>query len=168
MKDFGFKDHKNEKFIGALHSIVEVLYNVLSDKSWENVISIGMESNTFEGTVEYEDRILEGKIMESTFVFIHMLCFYVADLLGRFLEYDPSPDDSFTVFAVGYVEGKLDGDSDKQTVALFHAIRGIACKVSNYIPFIESLAREMVPDKRYTREYIEKKFSEMGFSISED
>lgn len=68
MKTFRLENLSIEKddYIGAVHSIIEALHTALEDKSWENIISIGIDSGTFEGVVEYEDRLFEGITTDNT------------------------------------------------------------------------------------------------------
>ena len=59
-------DYQKNDYIGVVHAIIEALYTVFNDKSWDKIISITVDPDTFEGIVEYEDCVLDGNVAEKT------------------------------------------------------------------------------------------------------
>lgn len=170
MKTFRFENieemyyYEKDSYIGALHAVMELLHIVLTDKSWDKIISISMDSDTFEGIVEYEDCILEGNVELKTakYTTIHMECYEAAIIMGRYLDYRfPPNQDIFCGYTVGYIDGLHESDPE------LHITETYIAPYYKYIGFIQDLADSLFPGDTLTREFIENRFNEMGFSFPE-
>lgn len=164
MKTFRLENSDIEKddYIGAVHSIIEALYTVLRDKSWENIISIGVDPVTFEGIVEYEDRLFEGNLSDNTekYSLIHEECYKVACVVDKYLDLRFNPNkDLFHGFLWGYIEELYEMNYTREIILKY------AFNCVDYIDFIEEIANHLTAGKSFSREEIEKKFSEMGFTF---
>lgn len=161
MKTFRLENISIEKddYIGAVHCIIEALYTVLEDKSWENIISIGINSSTFEGVVEYEDRLFEGRTTDNTkkYALIHEDCYRVACVINKYLDLRFNPNkDLFRGFLLGYIQ-ELDDMDEKREIILKYAYNCV-----DYIEFIEDIALDLTVGQSFSREEIEVRFKEMG------
>lgn len=167
MKTFRLKDtsgyfYQKDDYIGAVHAIIEALYTVFKDKSWDKIISIGIDPKTFEGVVEYEDCILEGDAEEKTkeYAIIHEDCYQAACIMDKYLSYQFSPNkDMFQGFVLGYKQNLSEFEEE------YDIIQTYVDNCSDYILFIEDIASELIPGRSFTREYIEARFTAMGFSF---
>lgn len=161
IENFGVDMYQNDKFGGAIHAIIEALFNALKDKSWDRIISIGTDPTTFEGTVEYEDEDFQ----DNVYSYIHRSCYYVANLMRSYIHHEHFKDNQFFGFVTGclYAMGNEYREPGRDSV-----VASIAYHINDYIIYIESLAHGIEPGKRYTREAIENKFLEMGFSFPEN
>lgn len=163
IENFGSDMYQNDKFGGAIHAIIEAIFNAKMDKSWDRIISIGTGPITFEGTVEYEDS--QDSDLDDVYSYIHQSCYYVANLMRSYLHNEYFKDSQFFGFVTGclYAMGNEYREPGRDSV-----VASIAYHINDYIMFIESLAHGIEPGKRYTREEIEKKFTEMGFTFPEN
>lgn len=151
--------YEKDDYIGAVHAIIEALYNVFTEKSWDKIISITVDPDTFEGVVEYEDSILDGqdekKLME-----IHRDCYIAARIMNKYLDYGYRPNsDLFRGFVLGYMES-VDEFDEKYDI-----LQTYAYSCSNYISFIEEVASRLIPGITFTGQNLKEWFNRMGFSL---
>lgn len=161
-KILNFNDPLNTKFIGSINCVIEALLIAKRDKSWNNIVSIGIDPDTFQGSVEFDDSILDKEHPYKFFALVHMNCYYVARVMGPYFENGFFNKDQFMGFLMGYITS---ADEYKRERDKYDLMVEIAYEFLDYLPFIEEFANEIEPGKRYKRKDIEKKFKQMGYSL---
>lgn len=119
-------------------------------------------NDTFEGVVEYEDCILEGDAKEKSkeYLIIHEDCYRAACIIDKYLTYQFSPNkDMFQGFVLGCKQNLSELEEE------YDIIQTYVDNCSDYILFIEDIASELIPGRSFTREYIEARFTAMGFTF---
>lgn len=166
--NFGSDIYQYDEFGGAIHSITEALFFAKKEKSWDKIISVGIDPVTKEGTVEYVDEISQDDLSDEVYKYIHLHCFYVTNLIRNYLGNDllrESKDNQFFGFVTGLHYAMVDEIRDPMCDSI---VASIAYSINHYIRFIKEIAAELKCGKRYSREYIEAKFIEMGFSLPKE
>lgn len=169
MKDCGFENHKVGDS-GIFHAIAEALTVAGMEKSWDNIISVGVDNKTNEGVVKYKDSVLADEPEHRDVILgaTHLFTYYASEILIRsYLEGITSSED-YVEFALGIfndlTEGK-DVDEAQEDVVL-----SVIISLCEYLPFIYACSEKLAYSRGRTLSgsTLKKMFDDMGLSFDNE
>lgn len=169
MKDCGFENHEVGDS-GIFHAIAEALTVAGMEKSWDNIISVGVDNKTNEGVVKYKDSVLADEPEHRDVILgaTHLFTYYASEILIRsYLEGITSSED-YVEFALGIfndlTEGK-DVDEAQEDVVL-----SVIISLCEYLPFIYACSEKLAYSRGRTLSgsTLKKMFDDMGLSFDNE
>lgn len=166
MKDCGFEDHEVGDD-GIFHAVAEALTVACFEKSWDNIISVGVNPDTNEGVVRYKDSVLADPEMgENVFLgVIHLFTFFASQVLAKCYKENMTSDQEYVEYALATVNEMSDEDNSHT-----EAILSIVIPLAKYLPFIYACSKKLAYSRGRTLlgSTVRDMFNEMGFSLEDD
>ena len=166
MKDCGFENHKVGDS-GIFHAIAEALTVAGMEKSWDNIISVGVDNKTNEGVVKYKDSILADEPEHRDVILgaTHLFTYYASEILARsYLEglimAEDKPEYAWGCL-INWREGE-EVDEEYENVVL-----SVIIPLCEYLPFIYACSKKLAYSRGRTLSgaTLKKIFNGMGLSL---
>lgn len=166
MKDCGFENHKVGDS-GIFHAIAEALTVAGMEKSWDNIISVGVDNKTNEGVVRYKDSVLADEPEHRDVILgaTHLFTYYASEILARsYLEGITTAED-YAEYALGIFNDLSEGedvDEEYENVVL-----SVIISLCEYLPFIYACSEKLAYSRGRTLSgaTLKKMFNGMGLSL---
>lgn len=143
MKDCGFEDHKVGDS-GIFHAIAEAFTVASMEKSWDNIISVGVDSETNEGIVKYKDSVFaDNKSVKDDVMLgaIHLFTYFASEILAIcYVEKMTSKEDY-----LDYVFANMNElTKDKESIdSEDRVMLSVMLPMAKYLPFIFASANKL-------------------------
>lgn len=169
MHDCGFENHEVGDS-GIFHAIAEALTVARMEKSWDNIISVGIDTKTNEGIVKYKDSVLSDEPEHCDVILgaTHLFSYYASEILARsYLEKINTIED-YVEFALGIFNDLTEGEEVDDTQE--KAILSVIIPLGGYLPFIYACSNKLAYSRGRTLlgKTLKKMFDDMKLSFDLD
>lgn len=166
MKDCGFENHKVGDS-GIFHAIAEALTVAGMEKSWDNIISVGVDNKTNEGVVKYKDSILADEPEHRDVILgaTHLFTYYASEILARsYLEGITTAED-YAEYALGIFNDLTEGEDVDE--AYEDVVLSVIISLCEYLPFIYACSKKLAYSRGRTisGSTLKKIFNGKGLSL---
>lgn len=166
MKDCGFENHEVGDS-GIFHAIAEALTVAGMEKSWDNIISVGVDNKTNEGIVKYKDSILADEPEHCDVILgaTHLFTYYASEILARsYLEGITTAED-YAEYALGIFNDLTEGEDVDE--AYEDVVLSVIISLADYLPFIYTCTKKLAYSEGRTLlgKTLKKIFEDMGFTF---
>ena len=169
MIDCGFENHEVGDS-GIFHAIAEALTVAGMEKSWENIISVGIDNKTNEGVVKYKDAVLanEPEHREVLLGAIHLFSYFASEILIRCYMENITTIEDYVEYALGTFNDWADGEEVDDSRN--NAILSVIIPLAEYLPFIYACTEKLAYSEGRTLlgKTLKKIFEDMGFSLESE
>lgn len=166
MKDCGFEDHKVGDS-GIFHAIAEALTIALQEKSWDNIISVSIDSDTKEGIVKYKDSVFSNEPEHCDVLLgaIHLFSFFASAILTKCYIQKITTIEDYVEYVLATMNDIAEDEEFSESKE--EAILSVMIPLAGYLPFIYECSEKLAAAKGRTLlgETLKKIFEEMGFSL---
>lgn len=169
MKDCGFENHEVGDS-GIFHAIAEALTVARMDKSWDNIISVGVDDETNEGIVKYKDSILSDESEHKDVILgaTHLFTYFASEILARCYVENITTVEDYVEYALGTFNDWAYGEKVEESEK--NAILSVIIPLAEYLPFIYACTEKLAYSEGRTLlgKTLKKIFTEMGFTFPDD
>lgn len=169
MKDCGFEDHQVGDS-GVFHAIAEALTIALHDKSWDNIISVGIDSDTNEGIVKYKDSVLsdESEHCDVLLGAIHLFSFFASAILTKCYIQKITTIEDYVEYVLATMNDMADDEEFSESKE--DAILSVIIPLARYLPFIYECSEKLAAARGRTLlgSTLKNMFDKMGFSLEDE
>lgn len=169
MKDCGFEDHQVGDS-GVFHAIAEALTIALHDKSWDNIISVGIDSDTNEGIVKYKDSVLsdEPEHCDVLLGAIHLFSFFASAILTKCYIQKITTIEDYVEYVLATMNDMADDEEFSESKE--DAILSVIIPLARYLPFIYECSEKLAAARGRTLlgSALKNMFDKMGFSLEDE
>lgn len=169
MKDCGFENHEVGDS-GIFHAIAEALTVARMDKSWDNIISVGVDDETNEGIVKYKDSILPDESEHKDVILgaIHLFSYFASEILIRCYMENITTIEDYVEYALGTFNHWSYGEEADDSRN--NAILSVIIPLAEYLPFIYACTEKLAYSEGRTLlgKTLKKIFDDMGFSLESE
>ena len=169
MKDCGFEDHQVGDS-GVFHAIAEALTIALHDKSWDNIISVGIDSDTNEGIVKYKDSVLsdEPEHCDVLLGAIHLFSFFASAILTKCYIQKIKTIEDYVEYVLATMNDMADDEEFSESKE--DAILSVIIPLARYLPFIYECSEKLAAARGRTLlgSALKNMFDKMGFSLEDE
>ena len=169
LKDCGFEVHKVGDS-GIFHAIAEALTIALHEKSWDNIITVGVNSETNEGIVKYKDSVLsdEPEHCDVLLGAIHLFSFFASAVLTKCYVQKMTTMEDYVEYALATMNDIADDEEFSESKE--KAILSVVIPLAKYLPFIYECSEKLAAARCRTLlgSALKDMFNKMGFSLENE
>lgn len=169
MIDCGFENHQVGDS-GIFHAIAEALTIARNEKSWDNIISVGIDSDTNEGIVKYKDSVLsdEPEHCDVLLGAIHLFSFFASAILTKCYVQKITTIEDYVEYVLATINDIADDEEFSESKE--EAILSVVIPLARYLPFIYECSEKLAAARGRTLlgSALKKMFDDMGFSLEDE
>ena len=169
MKDCGFENHEVGDS-GIFHAIAEALTVARMEKSWDNIISVGVDTDTNEGIVKYKDSVLsdEPEHCDVLLGAIHMFSYFASEILARCYVQKITTIKDYVEYVLATMNDIEDDEEFGESKE--EAMLSVMIPLARYLPFIYTCSKKLAYSRGRTLlgKTMKKMFDDMGLSFDNE
>ena len=166
LKDCWFEDHKVGDS-GIFHAIAEALTIALHEKSWDNIITVGVSSETNEGIVKYKDSVLsdDPQYCDVLLGTIHLFSFFASAILTKCYVQKITTIEDYVEYALATINDMAEDEEFSESKE--EAILSVVIPLGEYLPFIYACSEKLAYSRGRSLlgKTLKKMFDDMGLSF---